>query len=126
MRPKVTAMRLSDLLGTEVVDSLGQSVGRVHDVRLVQDGPLQPNMMAALRLAGLVVGSGAVAGRLGYDRGEVQGPWLIATVARRLAARARYVPWEQVAERGATIVLSVPAGALRPPAAIAVVMGGDR
>ena len=33
-------MRLSDLLGAEVVDQAGESAGRVHDVRLVQDGPV--------------------------------------------------------------------------------------
>jgi sporulation protein YlmC with PRC-barrel domain len=33
-------MRLTDLLGAEVVDRSGQHAGRVHDVRLVQDGPL--------------------------------------------------------------------------------------
>ena len=33
-------MRLTDLLGAEVVDRCGQPAGRVHDVRLVQDGPL--------------------------------------------------------------------------------------
>jgi sporulation protein YlmC with PRC-barrel domain len=33
-------MRLSELLGAEVVDEAGRSAGRVHDVRLVQDGPV--------------------------------------------------------------------------------------
>ena len=33
-------MRLTDLLGAEVVDRCGQPAGRVRDVRLVQDGPL--------------------------------------------------------------------------------------
>ena len=33
-------MRLSDLLGAEVLDEAGGSAGRVHDVRLVQDGPV--------------------------------------------------------------------------------------
>ena len=33
-------MRLSELLGAEVLDEAGRSAGRVHDVRLVQDGPV--------------------------------------------------------------------------------------
>ena len=31
-------MRLTELLGAEVVDQAGKRAGRVHDVRLVQDG----------------------------------------------------------------------------------------
>jgi sporulation protein YlmC with PRC-barrel domain len=33
-------MRLSDLLASTVFDHDGRAIGRVRDVRLVQDGPL--------------------------------------------------------------------------------------
>jgi hypothetical protein len=66
-------MRLSDLLGAEVLDEAGRSAGRVHDVRLVQDGPVVGGFGAALRLDGLLVGRRAVGARLGYDRGKMKG-----------------------------------------------------
>ena len=61
-------MRLTDLLGAEVVARCGQPAGRVHDVRLVQDGPVVDGFGAALRLDGLLVGGRAVGARLGYER----------------------------------------------------------
>jgi hypothetical protein len=67
-------MRLTELLGAEVVDQAGQLAGRVHDVRLVQDGPLVGGFGASLRLDGLVVGRRAVGARLGYDRRRMRGP----------------------------------------------------
>ena len=42
-------MRLSELLGCVVVDERGRSAGRVHDVRLVQDGPPVGQFGASLR-----------------------------------------------------------------------------
>jgi sporulation protein YlmC with PRC-barrel domain len=45
-------MRLTDLLGAEVIDQEGRSAGRVHDVRLVQDGPPVGGFGASLRVAG--------------------------------------------------------------------------
>ena len=53
-------MRLTDLLGAEVVDRCGQRAGRVHDVHLVQDGPLVGGFGAGLRLGRLIVGRRAV------------------------------------------------------------------
>lgn len=58
-------MRLSELLGAEVVDEHGRSAGRVHDVRLEQDGPMIGTFGASLRLAGLIVGRRALAARFG-------------------------------------------------------------
>jgi hypothetical protein len=91
-------MRLSELLGYKVVDVDGHSVGKVHDVVLVQDGPLQGAWGAALRLESLVVGTGSIGTRLGVDREGVDAPWIVAALFRR---RRRYVvPWDQIAERG--------------------------
>jgi hypothetical protein len=53
-------MRLTDLLGAEVVGRCGQRAGRVHDVRLAQDGPLVGGFGAGLRLDRLIVGRRAV------------------------------------------------------------------
>jgi len=107
-------MRLSELIAATVVDVDGQSVGGVGDVRLVQDGPYQEAFGAALRVEGLVAGRHGLAARLGYDRGDVKGPWLLWTVFRRSESRARYVAWEQVAEiRDGVVHLSVRADALR-------------
>jgi sporulation protein YlmC with PRC-barrel domain len=89
-------MRLTDLLGAEVVDRAGRSPGRVHDVRLVQDGPVLGGFGAALRVDGLVVGRRAVGARLGYEGGRMRGPLLVKLVAGWLRRDGRYVPWDRV------------------------------
>jgi len=88
-------MRLSDLLHSAVVDDRGNAYGSVDDVRLVQDGPLL-GANAAFRVDGIVVGSGALGVRLGFLRGSTRGPLPLSALFRRLEARARYVPWDQV------------------------------
>ena len=50
-------MRLTDLLDAEVVDRSGRTIGRVHDVRLVQDGPPVGGAPVSFRVEGLVVGA---------------------------------------------------------------------
>jgi hypothetical protein len=89
-------MRLSDLLGAEVLDQAGRSAGRVHDVRLVQDGPVTGGFGAGLRLDGLVVGRRAVGARLGYDRGRMKGPLPVKLLAGWLRHDGRYVEWGRV------------------------------
>jgi hypothetical protein len=92
-------MRLSELLGTEVRDADGERVGRVHDVRLVQDGPVQGAFGAALRVDGLVVGRGGrngLAVRLGYHRQRVNGPYVLNRLVLAMERGARFVPWSQV------------------------------
>jgi hypothetical protein len=92
-------MRLSELLGCDVVDVDGCEVGKVHDVVLVQDGPLQGDWGAALRLESLMVGTGSIGTRLGLDRPGVHRPRI---VSMWFARRKRYVvEWETVAERTA-------------------------
>ncbi|MCU1601639.1 MAG: hypothetical protein JWO22_2348 [Frankiales bacterium] len=85
-------MRGADLLGLPVVGPGGEDLGRVLDVRLVQDGPIL-GAFAALRIEGLVVGRRALAARLGYDRYDAQGPWLVAAGVARLTRGTRYLPW---------------------------------
>jgi len=89
-------MRLTDLLGADVVDRCGQRAGRVHDVRLVQDGPLIGGFRASLRLDRLIVGRRAMGARLGYERGNVNGPLLVRLLAGWLDHDGRFVPWDPV------------------------------
>jgi len=89
-------MLLSDLLGVQVVTAAGDELGRVHDVVLVQDGPMGANGRAGLRLHALAVGARSLGSQLGYAQGTVQGPWLL----RRLLHRPpRLVPWLAIVER---------------------------
>jgi hypothetical protein len=100
---------LSELLHSEVLDSDGQALGRVDDVRLVQDGPVIPGFGSALRVDGLVVGGGGLAVRLGYHRHGVRGPALLKAIFATLERRAHFVPWELVAEwDGSTVRLRQP------------------
>ena len=89
-------MRLSELLGTLVIDSSGAHTGRVHDVRLMQDGPVTSGFDAAVRAHGLIVGRGGVAHRLGYGRGT-RGPWLLRAIIER-RHKPLFVPWSRVRE----------------------------
>jgi hypothetical protein len=108
-------MRLSELLGSEVVDRDGRSAGRVHDLRLQQDGPVIDGFGASLRLHGLIVGRGALGARLGFDRGDVKGPLLVKLVVGWLGHR-RYVAWEQVRElEPGRVRISAAADELAPP-----------
>jgi hypothetical protein len=89
-------LRLTDLLDAEVVDAAGASAGRVHDVRLVQDGPLVGPFGAALRVDGLVVGGMAVGARFGYERRGMRGPWPLRLLLRWLRRDGRFVAWSLV------------------------------
>jgi hypothetical protein len=88
---------LSDLLDLDVLDGDGTRLGRVKDVRLVQDGPLLEGFGHALRVEGIVTGRGAIAVRLGFERAGVRGPWPLTTIFRRLERHARYYDWSDVA-----------------------------
>jgi sporulation protein YlmC with PRC-barrel domain len=89
-------MRLSDLLGADVVDEAGRSAGHVHDVRLVQDGPMVGTFGAGLRLDGLLVGRRSIGARLGYDRRKMHGPLLVKLAVGWLFHDGRYVDWDRV------------------------------
>ena len=86
-------MRASDVLGRPVIGPAGTPLGMVVDVRLVQDGPLL-GAFAALRIEGFVVGRHRLASRLGYDRFDAQGPWVVGHLVRLLTRSTRYLPWE--------------------------------
>jgi hypothetical protein len=70
--PGVTLRRMDDLLGMSVVVG-GRNVGHVLDVRL-EPRPQESRLV----LHSLIVGRGRPGSLLGYDRGDFNGPWLVA------------------------------------------------
>lgn len=89
-------MRLSELLGAEVVDEHGHTVGKVHDVRLEQTEPEPHGAGSSLRVEGLIVGRRALGARFGFGRGGVKGPWLLKVVFGALGHGGRYLPWGRI------------------------------
>ena len=109
-------MRLTDLLGSEVRDERDESIGRVEDVRVVQDGPILGSFGAAYRVRGLLVGGWSVGFRLGFGRAAVRGPLPLKLLFGRLARRARFVEWERVrAVENGVIRIAGTASELGPP-----------
>jgi hypothetical protein len=89
-------MRLTDLLGLEVVDTEGRHLGKVNDALLVQDGPLTFGTDASFRLHAVAVGRGSIGARLGYSQGVVERPRLL----KRLFGRSLLlIPWTEILER---------------------------
>jgi sporulation protein YlmC with PRC-barrel domain len=86
-------MRLSDLLGREVVDRDGHPLGRIRDVRLQARGPVGSGALAALDVETIVVDDAGAAVRLGYVRGGVRGPWLLKALAGWQERKALEIPW---------------------------------
>ena len=87
-------MRMSDLLGAELMDQHGRTVGKVHDVRLQRaNAPTD----AGYQVAGLIVGRRAMGVRFGFDRGGASGPWLLKLLFGRAGHDGRYVAWDRVA-----------------------------
>jgi sporulation protein YlmC with PRC-barrel domain len=88
--PGLRHRRLDHLLGQEVrVD--GRPAGEVLDVRL------EPRLAeGSLPVRSLVVGRGRPGSLLGYDRGSVDGPWLVSAVVRALHRHTGELPIEAV------------------------------
>jgi hypothetical protein len=95
-------MRGSDVIGLPVVGRGGRALGKVLDLRLVQDGPMR-GAYAALRVEALVVGRHTVAAHLGYDRARVNGPWLVNAAVNALTRGNGLLPWVE-AEIGDGVV----------------------
>jgi sporulation protein YlmC with PRC-barrel domain len=91
-------MRLTDLLGRRVVDAHGNDIGGVADVRLVQDGPLQPSMQAALRVDGLIVVEKHATQLFGYERHVA--PALLRWIVHRRLGAVWFVPWSAISTVG--------------------------
>ena len=90
-------MRMSDLLGAEVLDVEGTRIDRVYDVRLVQDGPPIGPFGAGLRLRALLIGPTAIGARLGFERNDVRGPWPLRVAFAALHGASEVPTWEQIA-----------------------------
>jgi hypothetical protein len=107
-------MRISDLLDRHVVDADRRRIGRVRDVRLTRAtaDDRQPGE-GAYRIDGLVVGKPFSGDRLGYGH-TVHSPRLLAALFAALRRQQHFVPWDAVAETGATIVLNTPLDRLPP------------
>jgi sporulation protein YlmC with PRC-barrel domain len=91
-------MRLSDLLGADVVDAAGESVGRVTDVRLAQTGPVGAGVLARFVVESLLVSPHHTGSLFGYERRHDQGPALLRAAVRLMHRRAVMVDWGDVAE----------------------------
>jgi PRC-barrel domain len=89
-------MRLSELLGAEVVDRRGDVVGKVLDVRLTRSGPLIESFGAAFELRSLIVGRHTFGARLGFEENDVRGPAPLRWLFRWVHRDARLVPWSEV------------------------------
>lgn len=88
-------MRAGELVGRAVVEHDGRPLGVCTDVRCWRE-PTGAGAAPGLRLAGLVVSPRHAGSLLGYERGRLQGPHLLARLVRRLHRGAVVVPWEDV------------------------------
>jgi sporulation protein YlmC with PRC-barrel domain len=89
--------RLSELIGRQVRDSSGESLGQVADVQLTQDGPLLEEVQHAFRVSGLIVVPRHTGQLFGYERGPGgQAPLLVKSLILRLHRGSRYVRWPQI------------------------------
>lgn len=88
-------MRVSELFEMTVTDADGMPLGKVIDVRVIQNGRLL-GAKNALQVEGLIVGRHKVAARLGYDRYEQHGPPLVRWLVGRLVRHNRFLPWSDV------------------------------
>ena len=96
-------MRLRDLLGSDLVTVENRSLGKVHDVRLVLDGPLLGSFGPALRLDGLFAGPASVGVRFGYTREHMHAPALVAAVLRAHGP-LRFASWDDVVSLSEDVV----------------------
>jgi sporulation protein YlmC with PRC-barrel domain len=97
-------MRASKLLGLEVRDSNGRRLGKVHDVRLVQDAPGAEGQDRAFRVDAVLVGPTGSATRLGYTRNGVTGPWMVKAIATWRERSTQEIPWVNLALVGDALV----------------------
>ncbi|WP_243858473.1 hypothetical protein [Mycobacterium sp. DL440] len=73
-------MQLSSLLGLRVLDAGHHRVGTVIDVRLRLTGDSSDHPRSP-ELTGLVISPRTGSSYLGYERTDLDAPWLIATIA---------------------------------------------
>jgi sporulation protein YlmC with PRC-barrel domain len=90
-------MRLTHLLGSEVIDVDGVPVGPVHDVRLAEESPASRDSGPRLRVTALLLGPTAIGARLGFERGRLRGPWPLDALFRAVHRRMRVAAWDEIA-----------------------------
>jgi sporulation protein YlmC with PRC-barrel domain len=88
-------MVLSELLGLEAVAEDGLRLGRIRDVRLRLTDDRGARGLE-LRVSHLIVGQSALAERLGYAYGPVEGPRILRVIMRRRGRHLRAIPWASV------------------------------
>jgi sporulation protein YlmC with PRC-barrel domain len=89
-------MRASDILESRVVDTEGQKVGQVHDIRMVREGPVQGVFGPGYRAQALVVGPAAIGVRLGFDRTNMDGPAILKRFFQWIHRKGRLVDWSLI------------------------------
>ena len=82
-------MRLSEILGSRVVDERGEALGVVADVQLVREE-------GYWTVTGLRVAQGHVRSLFGYEREGAGGPVLVRWLVCRLHRGDQFVPWSDV------------------------------
>lgn len=111
-------MRLTELLGSTVVDAAGTSLGPVRDVRVVERQQGGPG--ARFRVSGLVIGGGFLARPAhawGFAEGRASGPWLLRALTSQAVRQARFIPADRVADWGPGVVCITGRVADLPPLA---------
>jgi hypothetical protein len=88
-------VRAADLLGARAYTADDEPLGYVSDLRLEEAGTSDA---PRLRLEGVVLARREAGRLLGYDHRPVTRPWLLALIARRMAAQALWVPWGDIAD----------------------------
>jgi len=87
-------MRLSELIGRDVVTTEGEYLGRVNEALLVQDGPLISETGAAFRVHEIAVGTNRFGAQLGFFQGTVDAPALLRRIFLRKPPTM--VPWTAI------------------------------
>ena len=88
-------VRATILLDKHAFDRNGTDVGKIHDLFGTRDGPVLGNV-PAYRIEHIVAGPGAFGDRLGYERGDMKGPWALAVIAHKLKSRAIGFRWADI------------------------------
>jgi sporulation protein YlmC with PRC-barrel domain len=89
-------VRAAQLLGKEVRDRAGRSLGEVHDIRIVREGPQIGGFTASFQVHSLVAGAVALGSRLGLDRTDVRGPWPLKALMAWLQDDVVSIHWSEV------------------------------
>lgn len=83
----------AELIGCEVIDACGRTVGHVHDLVFLletEDGPPRFELVA------LECGKAGIGHRLGYMRDAMVGPWPLKVLFRWMYRHSRVVEWSEV------------------------------